>query len=271
MWTFGVITDIHFGPEASYGGKLRKLTAEAPRLVDAFARRMRDEIAPDLVFNLGDCIEDASPGEDVALYEDCMAHLRRWGGRLEHVAGNHDRVHLSPAQLRQAWGLTPEGPLYRSFDLDALHVVVLYTHERKDHDITIDDDQLAWLDDDLRRNVERDVLVVMHHSAADQDVSQNRWFSTCPHLCLVDNRRALRARLASHGRVRLVLNGHLHWNHLDVIGGIPYVTLQSLIENVDDDAPGRAAAAHAVIRITPERVLVEVAGAEPCRYQIDRP
>ena len=47
--------------------------------------------------------------------------------------------------------------------------------------------------------------------------------------------------------MRAVFNGHLHWNHLDVIAGIPYVTVQSLIENLDDDAPGRAAAAHAVV------------------------
>lgn len=270
MWTFGVITDIHFGPEASYGGRLRKLTGQAPRLVEAFSRRMRDEVKPDLVFNLGDCIEDASPEQDLVLYEDCMAHLRRWGGRLENVAGNHDRIHLEASQLRRAWGLPPDGPLYRCFDLGELHVVVLYTHERKDQDITIDDDQLAWLEADLHHHADRDVLVVMHHSAADQDVGRNRWFSTCPHLCLVGNRRALRRRLAAHGRVRLVLNGHLHWNHLDVIDGIPYVTLQSLIENVDDDAPGRAAAAHAVVRMTSERVLVEVEGAEPCRYQFDR-
>jgi len=270
MWTFGVVTDIHFGSEASYGGQLRKLTRRAPALLDAFADRMRDEVKPDLVFNLGDCIEDASPAEDLALYRDCMAHLERWEGRVEHVAGNHDRVHLEPADLRQAWGIAAEGPLYRSFELGELHVVVLYTHERKDRDITIDVEQLAWLDADLARHADRDVLVVMHHSAAEQDVGANRWFSTCPHLCLVDNRLALRERLVEHGRVRLVLNGHLHWNHLAIIEGIPYVTLQSLIENVDDDAPGRAAAAHAVVRISPERVLVEVAGVEPCRYQIDR-
>ena len=71
-----------------------------------------------------------------------------------------------------------------------------------------------------------------------------------------------------HG-VRAVFNGHLHWNHLDVIDGIPYVTLQSLIENVDEDAPGRAAAAHAVVRLSPGRIVVEVEGAERARYQID--
>jgi hypothetical protein len=51
-----------------------------------------------------------------------------------------------------------------------------------------------------------------------------------------------------------------------VIGGIPYVTLQSLIENVDDDAPGRAAAAWALVEVEARRLTVRVAGLEPARY-----
>jgi hypothetical protein len=77
--------------------------------------------------------------------------------------------------------------------------------------------------------------------------------------------------IEEHGDVRAVFNGHLHWNHLDVVGGVPYVTVQSLVENLDEDAPGRAAAAHAVARISERRVVIEVFGAERCRYQIDRP
>jgi hypothetical protein len=69
--------------------------------------------------------------------------------------------------------------------------------------------------------------------------------------------------------VRAVFNGHLHWNHLDLIHAIPYVTVQSLIENVDDDAPGRPAAAHAVVRLSDRRMMVRVAGNDPARYEVE--
>ena len=69
--------------------------------------------------------------------------------------------------------------------------------------------------------------------------------------------------------MRAVFNGHLHWNHLDVIAGIPYVTVQSLIENLDDDAPGRAAAAHAEVHATDRRMVVRVRGNDPARYQFE--
>jgi hypothetical protein len=61
----------------------------------------------------------------------------------------------------------------------------------------------------------------------------------------------------------------VHWNHLDVIAGIPYITLQSLIENLDDDAPGRAAAAYAICDLDDRRLVVTVYGAEQQRYQLE--
>jgi 3',5'-cyclic-AMP phosphodiesterase len=73
------------------------------------------------------------------------------------------------------------------------------------------------------------------------------------------------------GKVVAVFNGHAHWNHLDVIAGIPYVTLQSLTENLDDDAPGRPANAWAVCDLDARRLVIRVHGEEPQHYQIERP
>jgi hypothetical protein len=113
------------------------------------------------------------------------------------------------------------------------------------------------------------VIVLMHHPASDQRLDGNRWFERAPHLCRIAERRELRGVLEASGKVAAVFNGHVHWNHLDVIGGIPYVTLQSLTENLDDDAPGRAAAAFAVVDVEPRRMRVRVGGAEPARYQFE--
>ena len=70
--------------------------------------------------------------------------------------------------------------------------------------------------------------------------------------------------------MRVVFNGHVHRNHLDVIAGIPYVTIQSLIENLDEDAPGRAAAAHAVATSTSRASSCACTATIPARYQFDR-
>jgi len=85
----------------------------------------------------------------------------------------------------------------------------------------------------------------------------------------VAERRALQDIVSKAARVVAVFNGHVHWNHFDVISGVPYITLQSLVENLDEDAPGRAAAAHAVVDLDEQRMVVRVAGAEPVRYQVE--
>jgi hypothetical protein len=83
------------------------------------------------------------------------------------------------------------------------------------------------------------------------------------------HRSDLRRILERSGRVRVVFNGHLHLNHLNVIRNIPYVTVQSLIENVDDDAPGRAAATDVLVHLSEWRLVVRVRGHDPSRYQFE--
>lgn len=264
----GVVSDVHFGPAAYFDGKLRKLTHKAPELLDAFVTRMNEEVAPNLVVNLGDDIEDESVELDRERYGEVVRRLSRARCEVEHVAGNHDVVNLGPSDLAAAWGRAA-GPLYRSRDLAGLHLVFLHTHERKDESVFVDDEQLGWLEQDLVATA-LPTIVFMHHSAADQSLVGNRWFERAPHICLVRERKRLRELFARSGRVLLVVNGHLHWNHLALHDGIPYVTLQSLVENLDDDAPGRAAAAHAVIHVEPRRLLVAVEGSDRCRYQFER-
>jgi 3',5'-cyclic AMP phosphodiesterase CpdA len=272
--TFALCTDLHFGPEALYKGKLRKLSAHAGRLLGDFVERMNREVDPAFIVNLGDDIEDESPEADLARYGACMDILGRAKADLVHVAGNHDTVHLAaPALLglwaRRADGLPKPSGLHYAFDRAGLHFVVLHTRELKDRNITVGEEQLRWLEADLAQT-RLPTIVLMHHSAADQHLVGNRWFEGRANICLVQERKDLRRILEASDKVLAVFNGHLHWNHLDVISGIPYVTVQSLIENLDEDAPGRPACAHAVVRVSRSRVVVEVAGAEPARYQFDR-
>jgi Icc protein len=265
--TLALVTDLHFGPEARFEGKLRKLSHRAPELLDGVLARVA-AARPDRLVNLGDDIEDESPAADLARYRACQDMLRRAPCPLINVAGNHDTARLNHDDLNAVW--ERRGPLYYSLDVQGVHLVVLHTIERKDIDVRIDAGQLDWLRDDLAR-AGRDTIVLMHHSASEQVLDDARWFHAAPHLALVHERAQLRAILRDSGVVRAVFNGHVHRNHLDVIDGIPYITLQSLIENLDDDAPGRPAAAWALATLDEHRLVVRVHGNDPARYQIERP
>jgi 3',5'-cyclic-AMP phosphodiesterase len=264
--TLGFVTDLHFGPAAYFEGKLRKLTHRAGELTAAVVRALDENDAPDLLVNLGDDIEDESRQADLARYGECQALLRASRAKVINVAGNHDTVHLTHDDLNRFW--ERQGNLHYSFDEGGFHFLVLHTVERKDVDVRIDPDQLLWVREDLSQT-KLPTVVLMHHPASEQDLASSRWFSRAAHIALVGERRALRRILEESGKVRVVFNGHVHRNHLDVIGGIPYVTVQSLVENLDDDAPGRPASAYAVARIDAERMLIEVRGNDPAAYQFE--
>ncbi|MGO9833984.1 MAG: metallophosphoesterase family protein [Polyangiaceae bacterium] len=264
--TLGIVTDLHFGPEALFGGKLRKLTRQAGPLARDFVRVMNEEVHPDLVVNLGDDIEDESREADLVRYGECQAILRGARAPLVNVAGNHDLIHINRDDLSRFW--QRQGPLYYSFDQGGWHFVVLHTIERKDVDVRMPEPQMEWLRGDLM-GAGPPAIVLMHHSASEQSLDDARWWPGRAHLALVKERAEIRRVFEESGRVRAVFNGHLHWNHFDLIGGIPYVTVQSLIENLDDDAPGRPAAAHAVVTLDDRRMVVRVRGNDPARYQVE--
>jgi 3',5'-cyclic-AMP phosphodiesterase len=264
---FALISDVHLGPSASHQGKLRKLTAQSEELVRAFVRRMRDELDPDVVINLGDVLEDETRDKDRERYALFVSLLREIGKPILHVAGNHDTINLTPRELCDLWGTTDS--LTYSRDIDGFHFAVLRTIEHRGERIELPEEQLRWLAEDLA-STSLPAIVLMHHPASEMRLEGNRWFEKRPHLCRVVERRALREVIEQSGKVLAVFNGHVHWNHLDIIRGIPYVTLQSLIENLDDDAPGRAAAAYALCDIDDRRLVISVYGAEQLRYQLER-
>lgn len=263
---FALISDEHFGPTAYFQGKLRKLTAHAGELCEAFVRRMNDEVQPDLVVNLGDVIEDESRAADLEHYGQFVSILSQLKSPVLHVAGNHDQVNLSDDDLRSLWG--HQGELHYSRDVAGVHFSILRTIEHTDVAIHLPEEQIEWLRADLAQSALPSV-VLMHHPASEMRLDGNRWFEKRPHVCRVAERRALQQVVSDAPRVVAVFNGHVHWNHFDVISGVPYITLQSLVENLDDDAPGRAAAAHAVVDLDERRLVVRVAGAEPVRYQVE--
>ncbi len=264
---FALISDVHLGPPASYQGKLRKMTHLSEELVEAFVRRMRDDVNPDVVINLGDVLEDESPEKDRERYGHFVAMLREIGKPVLHVAGNHDTINLTAAELCAMWGNTSEATY--SQDHGGVHFAVLRTIEHRRERIELPAEQIGWLERDLAATTLPSV-VLMHHPASQMRLDGNRWFDKRPHLARVVERRALRTVIQNSGKVLAVFNGHVHWNHLDIIAGIPYVTLQSLSENLDDDAPGRAAAAYAVCDLDEKRLVVSVQGAEQLRYQLER-
>lgn len=263
----GIISDLHFGPRILFHGRLRKMSDMAPELTVAFVQRM-NELKPDLVLTLGDIIEDESLETDANRYRHALRLLSEINAPVRHVYGNHDTINQTDDMIREAWN--HQGELYYSFDCKGYHVSVLRTVERPHIDARLPSEQLEWLRKDLEQTT-LPTVVAMHHGAADQNLRNNPWFENAPEVALIKERKALRSVISSSPRVRLVLNGHLHWTHVGIHDAIPYVTVQSLTENLDPDAPGRVAAAWALVELSDHHVLVRTEGAAPSVFESSLP
>ena len=97
------------------------------------------------------------------------------------------RAHLGRKSVNALWrhrmgrvsvdrtgGRPPGGELFSSFDRGAHHFVVLHTRERKDHDVSVGEAQLAWLAADLGENP-GPTVVLMHvaRAVATRSVGEN--------------------------------------------------------------------------------------------------
>jgi 3',5'-cyclic-AMP phosphodiesterase len=185
---------------------------------------------PDLVINLGDVIEDERRDRDLERYRRFVSILGGLKARVLHVAGNHDQVNLRDDDLRALWAHT--GALDYSRDIGHGHGIVLRTADEPGQAIHLSEEPREWLRHDLA-TAPFPTIVLMHHPASEMRLEGNRWFEGRPHRCLVGERRRFRAMVEASGTVVAVFNGHVHWNHLDGIAGLPYVTLQSLTENLE--------------------------------------
>lgn len=259
--TFGIIADLHIGPDGQYKNVTRKLGGKfGMSLLTDVVAAMRLQHRPHFMIQLGDIIQDQEYEIDRIRMQSALSVLEQLDCPLIHVFGNHDAVHIPVSELCELVKVT--GPYY-SLDLGGLHIVVLYAHFPRHRDAVIDAAQLAWLERDLA-GAAHDVVVCIHPALDDQDLKNNFWYIGDDAEWLTLNRREVRSVLERSKKVRAVFQGHVHWNHYQVINDIPYFTVQSMVENfVDDGEPTRS---YALVSINDTSVRVAVEGRDAAAF-----
>jgi 3',5'-cyclic AMP phosphodiesterase CpdA len=226
----GLVTDIHHGPDVDV-----RTGSAARSLLAAFTAGMRERFHPDLIVDLGDRINDVDLEADRARLREVRDMLEAAGRPVVYAWGNHDLANVPPGEARAILGKTGD---HESFDAAGYHLVVLNSQDPTVEGIggTLSPAQLDWLERDLSATA-RPALVFCHHPLDEQDPGRHWYFADHPGHALARNRERARRILAASGRVRAVFNGHMHLNTVEVIDGIPYITLMSLVDSKATGGP----------------------------------
>lgn len=194
------ITDLHLGPTADStcrNFKTYKTLQSVLSAIDCDGR------AQDRLLITGDIASHAQP-EAYQLIDHLLVSQNR---RAMWLPGNHDRMDLMQKNLKNF----PFTPVFEAGNW----AVIMLDSSVPDQPIgLIADAEMQRLEQYLASLSDKNILVAMHHSSVEIGshwVDQHR----------IANYQQLSTLLASHGKVRALINGHVHQQHSAYLGDIP--------------------------------------------------
>jgi 3',5'-cyclic-AMP phosphodiesterase len=250
--TIGLITDIHAGLDNDYikGSVALKLLDEA---LDALALEN-----PSLLIELGDRTNDDS----LEIRRSNVAELGKRFNSLSmprhHLLGNHDFLPRDEQEQLLNTRLSNHSVVIEGWQL-----IFLYTFNGMvEGGLTQED--LDWLEHTLAANL-LPAIVFTHQPLDGVPTKGNSLFDAIPHYLTPAGHEKARAIMEASGKVKLAINGHTHWNHLERINGISYLSLTAVTPLVQSK---EATTAYSILTLDEDDITVRVHGRESAEFHI---
>lgn len=209
-FSFVVIGDPHVGiTPASFEG-FEQAVADIGKLAEK----------PAFVVTVGDIAANVPNRKFYAFYRDVM---RKLDIKVYNVVGNHD---IAPKTNSREMFKEFFGPNYYSFDHGAFHFVVLDS-ACPPHLATVNDSELKWLEQDLRRvGKSTPIIVFLHHPIHSTIVQRYEAAKGNPGIVVTNPDRIL--DVLEPYNLKIVFQGHLHENECLQKGGTEFFSVGSI-------------------------------------------
>jgi len=253
-----VISDIHHGPDR-YGKK----GDEALKLLKCVVGQV-NSMGIGLVVDLGDRISNADPANDRKHLVEVASVFKSLTRECHHLVGNHDVFHLSVEEQEKILGMSLQ---HHSLDREGWHLA-LWNPSCELHEgqgFYLEQDDLDWLAADLAAT---DLpSVVFSHMPVDTGSMVGNYYFERRFAHGDQHRNASLARdlIETSEKVVAVVSGHVHWNQLHFMDGIPHFSVQSLSETFTTHP--HAAGSWALLTLG-DTVELEVFGRDPVLYRM---
>lgn len=217
------VADIHHGENS-----FTKMGAHALPLMAEF-RRFVAETKPDAVIDLGDRISDRDHATDLRLEQEVAEAFAPIAAPRFHLCGNHDRDHLTVAENEAILGAALG---HRLVDLGDWRLVLWAADSKifRPGGFVLREADLLWLAATVRA-ADRPLAILSHVPVSGHAQTGNYYFERNPEVSTYPGAERVRAVLRQATVPVVCLSGHVHWNTLTTVDGIPHLTLQSLTES----------------------------------------
>lgn len=263
-----IVTDIHHGKDSPS----KKGTAALPLMAE-FSAFVADA-KPDFVLDLGDRISDEGPETDLRLEAEVHEAFQpvRETAPVWHINGNHDRDYLTVAQNEAILG---QGLGHESRDLGDWQLILWRadTLIRREgpgghNGFLYAPGDLAWLEAAIEAAT-KPVLIASHVPVSGHSQVGNYYFERNPASSTYPQADKVRAALRRLKTPAAWVSGHVHWNTVTTVDGIPHLTQQSLTEafvTADEPAHGTPAGAFGLLELSADAIDWQVLGADAFRF-----
>ncbi len=229
------LTDVHVQPEQSAPEGMARALQHAQSLSDK----------PDIIFNGGDSIMDALKADKARTKTQwqiwqsvlknecalpvvhCLGNHDVWGWKMKEKVIKQDHLYGKQWAMDE-FGLTTR---YYSFDKAGWHFIVLdSTHAAKNGYVAkLDEEQFAWLQDDLKKTPPATPVCVLSHipiicfcSFFDGDNEKSGNWQVPGAWMHIDARR-IKDVFRQHANVKVCLSGHIHLQDEVTYLGVKYL------------------------------------------------
>lgn len=240
-----IFSDLHYAPERpiNNGSVIdRKLTDYALPLLEKLTEKINHEIKPDVIFNLGDLVEDFNDkAKDLINIKFIWDKFKAFKFPFYSLIGNHDLRSMDRRQ--EVENIFEYKHSTFSVDINGYHFVLLGLDVNTEQGRAcggifktqfISEEDLTWLKNDLNNN-KLPVIVLSHYGIAEDKMKGNWWFEKNPEHALLGNRKELKEILKADKNLIAVFSGHQHWTKSYIEDGINYYVIGSMTENINDD------------------------------------
>ncbi len=251
------VTDIHHGRDTAS----KKGSAALP-LLEEF-RRFAVDAKVDAVIDMGDRISDVDRETDLGLERDVAEAFASFGLPRFHITGNHDRDFLSVADNEAIFG---QDLTHRCIDLGTWRIAFWQADSRirRPGGFVFSEVDVAWLAATVAV-ADRPLLVVSHVPISGHSQIGNYYFERNPEHATYPDAARLRTILRNAKVPLAWISGHVHWNTVTKVDGMPHLTLQSLTETFTTG--GEAAGTFGLLELS-DRIDWRAVGGDPFGFSM---